>query len=220
MLPGPADQPSNFFQAQVKRQSRSLRSMAGLVLLLMLAQPLIWWWTHAMASRLQASRTYSRQSQEILRQAEMVKNNYENQQIILEHLLAVSPTDNNTLPLLDQLESIGKEVGVSTQITAIEKGANLTTDGKTTAKEQTPPTTKTSEPNKLPLFPLAVTIKATGSASTLLDYLEKVEHVQELTQVIDFKIATSATPSTSQLDTSRPYAMDLKLNFYLQPSNE
>lgn len=222
MTPSPSnDDEVTIAQRHLKRSLRLLRAATIFLLLLGVSQPWLWQMTQTQTARLQASSTYDQQSLVVKDLAETINNDYKKDQVILNHLAAVVPVNQDTLPLIERLETLGTETNTAIEVLSIEEGTNLGV-----AESPLPsPTGKPAAVNKiapritLPIFPLVVTIRADGSPASLLNYLARVENMQEMTQIIDFKITTVATPIKESNTFSQSSSLIIKINFYLQREN-
>lgn len=158
------------------------------------AQWWLWQYVRLAAQGLHIKQTQTAQLADIMARIATIDEVYQKQSSLLEQLGVSFPPLTDTPQVIERLERLAAEQAVTLTIRSIGDG-------------QEPAATKKT---KVKVVPLPVVIRATGSTSQLLAYLEAVEHVPELTALESWSLSPNTTVTGH-------YVLDGKVVFYLQP---
>lgn len=181
------------FQIELKRFT--IVSIAALVLLI--AQFFVWNFVESSANRLQEKRTQETQLINLQERIAEVEATFENQQALLDQLEVIFPNRGATSQAVERLERLAEQEGVSLEIKSISE----------TEKEQ--------------LVELEVAVIASGPAPFLLQYMDVVEHVSELTKISKWTVEPSKTKSNEEDVVRSVELFDLSMSviFYMQANS-
>ncbi|MBI3255750.1 MAG: hypothetical protein HYZ63_02155 [Candidatus Andersenbacteria bacterium] len=171
-----------------------------LVVALGVAQIWLWRYVQTSAQTLRNRQTEEQQLEELNGRIAIIEQNYKAQLPLLDQLLVVFPQASQTSQIVDRLEQLADRQRVELSI------ENITTQALVESQKNTA------------LIPLLVTMDVKGAATTLLEYLAAVEHIQEIAVVKDWQIAPlpprAPTPGEPA---GASHQMTMNVIFYLQP---
>jgi hypothetical protein len=199
--------------------SRLIISLTATVLVLSGAQPFLWKWVKSRSVALHELRIQAEQIEEVKKRTEEMQDNYDNQKVFVAQLDSVVPQSRNALQVVERLETATQGLGVSLQVSRIDEGVELKQgEVPTVSAEAAQPEDdiKVTARERSWIFPLFITITATGRPEALIEYIDAVEHVQELSHIQKFTIAPASGNAISGTQAEGDYQLSMTVVFYLQ----
>lgn len=185
------------------KKQPSLKQQLVVTILMLIAlggaQPFLWGYVKASADALHARRTEEQQLQELQARIHDIETKYKAGQPLIDQLSVPFPKTGQTSQVVDRLEQLADKTGVAMEIT------NILTD----------PPSKKGGGN---LNSFVVTVRVDGTAHGLLQYIDALEHIQEvvtLRQWVFNAVPVSATIVPGAKPTY-PFSMNMNVVFYLQ----
>lgn len=188
-------------QAKQPSLSKQLVVAIAIILALGTAQFFLWNFVYQSADALHTRRTEEQQLQALKAIIADVQTKFAAEKPLVDQLSVPFPKNTQTSQVVDRLEQLADKTGVLLNIT------NISTET---------PNKKT--PNQLNSF--VATLKVDGSAHSLLQYIDAVEHIQEVTTIRQWAIVgvpPSATVLPGQPPPAPLFTMNMNILFYLQP---
>lgn len=186
---------------KVKKQQSLLQQLivTGVLLVVLgIAQPFLWNFVWRSADALHSKRTEEQQLQELQARIKDSNAQYQAQQPLVDQLSVSFPKAADTSQVVDRMEQLANKVGVALSI------KNIVTEA---------PTKKTTSG----LSNFVVTIKADGTAHGLLQYIDALEHAQEVATIRQWVITPGPASTAGQPISLVPFTMTANVVFYLQP---
>lgn len=185
------------------RAWRKFLIILAMVVGLAAAQPWLWGYVKQGAEDIHNRRTEEQQLQELAERLRLIAQKHTDQAALLDGLAIEFPRVGDTSQVVERLEQLADRQSV-----------------ELTVQNIAPP--PTAVPGKKPsvLSPTIVSVQVKGSATRLLQYIDAVEHVQELAivQSWDLAAAPPAAPASALGPVSSPgYTLAMNILFYLQP---
>lgn len=165
-------------------------------------QPWLWGYVKQGAEDIHNRRTEEQQLQELTERLRTIEQKHTDQAPLLDGLAVVFPRARDTSQVVERLEQLADRQSV-----------------ELTVQNIAPPP---AGPGKKPsvLSPTIVSVQVKGSATRLLQYIDAVEHVQELAIVQSWDLAAAppvaAAPAGAPVS-SPGYTVAMNILFYLQP---
>jgi|GEM_PF-3079810 hypothetical protein len=211
-----------------KKRPNSVRSLVFsviLLLVLIMVQPYLWGMVKSRALTLHERRTLTEQIKEVEIKNRDTRNNYESQNVYIDQLTSVIPSSRDALQVIERLETATQGLDVQVDVSRIDEGTSLKSIVDTesgignNAKPAQALVPTTEEISKI--FPLHITLVAKGSSDALVEYIDAIEHVQELSMIQKFTISpvTIKTSQTPEQDQSQ-FQLLMTVVFYLQEEND
>lgn len=212
------------------QQQNSIRSLVFLViyfLALLILQPFLWGMVETRALALHERRTLTEQIKETEIRNREIRNKYESQSIYIEQLASVIPGSSDALQVIERLETATQGLDVQVEVSRIDEGTSiksiigkdtkLNVEGGITIEE----TMAVSGEKVSKIFPLYITLIVTGPPEALIDYIDAVEHVQELSMIQKFTLSPRVPKigQDVQLD-QRDFQLLMTAVFYLQNESD
>lgn len=184
--------------------------LVRVVILVVLVGAQFWLWqlVKDRVNDFQQKRFQAQQIEDLNNRINQIKQNQKNQQELLSQLDLIVPTKSSLAQIIERLERVASDRSVRLKISSIKE--DQASSGSAT------PT--------LPVSPVTFSAQVTGTAQQLLQYLDSIEHLQELTVVPTWSITSTtqnganptgaaASPAPSQ---SAIYTMSFDITFWLQ----
>jgi hypothetical protein len=178
------------------QSSEALRTLlVSLILVLVLvgAQFFVWPLLGEQVTSWQEARRQDEQLRRLQEKLSAMEATYDKQQPLLEQLVIVTPGENTVSQVVERLESLAGERGVTIQI------KNITTE----ATDR--------------LSPVVISLELRGLPGSLLSYLQSVEHRPELTQVRTWTLERVTQGAGAQPLPGATHTLMMTVVFYLQP---
>ncbi len=181
------------FSAQV------MRLLRGVILLAVLAavQPFVWRTVASSAATLQDKRTIKQQTIALRERLAVIDAAFTEQTASLEDLAEIFPPVSSTSAAVERLEELADNRDIALTIQNIQEEKPL------------------GPLNRSVVVPLTISVKATGAVDRLLEYIDAVEHVPEVT-AIDEWVLNSTIDNTSA--DNWPHRLTLNVVWYFQPA--
>lgn len=183
-----------FFGTGSDRGAWTALLLVGLVVVLWGAQPWLWGYVFDVAASFRDRQTQQAQLANTLRLVEDVRQVDPAAQALLDQAAIAFPTRASAPQIVERLEALADSQTLSLQLESIREE----------------PATNT---RRQQLIPLVVNLSVAGSPAALLGFLEKVEHMQELTQVDEWSMKPLPVPPPAKV-----YRLEMRVRFFLQPS--
>jgi hypothetical protein len=203
------------------RQASSVKILVFLVvflLVLLVLQPFLWGVVKNGALALHERRTLAEQIKEIEIRIRDVRNNYESQSVYIDQLASIIPDSRDALQVIERLETATQGLDVQVEVSRIDEGTSLKSVGADSESEVEATQAAALDSRKPSgVFPLHITLVVTGPPEALVEYIDVVEHVQELSMVQKFTISP-VVPKPGQTEVLNPDRFQLMMTavFYLQ----
>ncbi len=186
-------------------RARKLVLLLVVVLVLIIGQVWLWRFVYDQTLAYRETRSRDQQVNEAKSRAAILTDNYARHKILLEQLSAVVPKERDTLQLIDRLEALAGQGDLAVQISDI-----------TEQFDEAEPAGDKEEKDEQALaargvFPLLVRVTVRGPVIEIMQYIDGVEYLPELTRIKSFKI----TPMSGALDPGT-FSADVDILFYLQ----
>jgi hypothetical protein len=181
---------------QSRRQRRRLASSVVMIAVLGATQFFLWRFVQGAAHQLQAKRTESEQLSTIRSRLEEMTRGQKTEQSLLEQLNTSFPDRSETPQAVERLERLADERQIKLEIRSIAE--------------------ETSKKEQKKIIPLVVVVQASGRPAALLQYMDGVENVVELTQIRSWTLAPQAVAPSTGLLSPGTYTLDMEIVFYLQ----
>lgn len=184
--------------------SSSVKLLRGsVVTVLMLGligvQPWLWGLVRSRAEQLRNRQTQTDQLANVEKQIAETQEAYAADEAFMAQLELPFPRENTTPQIIERLEQLAGTRGVTVQIDSIVEQASQLRRGKV-------------------LIPLTVNVRAFGSARSLLEYFEAVEHTQEFVKAESWKVSPEGAGQSATVGTlPTRYVLTGQLRYYLQP---
>jgi len=180
----------------MKRRYRSLAIALLLLVVLTVVQPLLWRLVKRQAEAVHARRTIEQQRMDVAERNERVRGDLTARQESLGVVDAIAPEFTQLPQAVERLELLADRRALSIEIQGINQGVVSSSDA---------------------LQPVTVSMRVFGPIETLYDFMEQLEHVQELTRLESWQLQpTSAPPSVEVADSLNNYVLAADVVFYLQ----
>lgn len=185
---------------------RQLFIAIGILLVLIVGQTWIWGYVRSGAETLHTRRTEEQQLAELQQRLASIEAKRQEQLPLLDQLVVVFPRASDTSQVVDRLEQLADQQALRLVI------QNIGTEASTTKTNQG-------------LIPKVVTLRVEGTVPKLLQYIDGVEHIQEVAKVRSWSLNLLAVPSTTpvpgqpvviQSPTNVLYQMTMNIVFYFQ----
>ena len=138
----------------------------------------------------------------------------------MAQLDSVVPPSRNALQVIERLETATQGLNVTLEVSRIDEGVALK-QGQEVGLEETDqprtvlPQTKNNDERKVSIIPLLITVNATGRPENLVEYIDVVEHVQELSYIQ--KLTISPAPNKANAtENETAFQLLMTVVFYLQ----
>ncbi len=187
---------------RIRGSVRRVILLGAAAFVLVVLQPMLWALVRDSSHRVWENQSRREQVAALQGRIAASQAEEEGQRALLDQLSAVVPGSQNTLPILERLESVAQRAGVAIKVKGIREGA---AGG---SGQEAPP-----DQGEAGLLPLAVTVTVTGQPDRLFEYLAGVEHIPELTQVRSLHMGPLPAPALS-------FEMTMEVIFYLQPQSD
>ncbi len=170
-----------------------------LAIVLGVAQPWLWGYVEQGAEAIHNRRTEEQQLRELADRLVAIEQKHKEQASLLDGLTVIFPRVNATSQVVDRLEQLADKQSVELSIQNIGS--------------------PTTSPNKKPsvLSPTVVSVQVKGSATRLLQYIDEVEHVQELAIIQSWDLTLAPALPSPIPGASPQYVLAMNILFYLQP---
>jgi hypothetical protein len=179
--------------------------------------------------RFHEDRSEVRQLTEVTEHLAAIREEREMQEAQLPQLAAIVPTDDRALSLLERLEAVASGLGVVVEVRSIVEEPALGADGPTDSPERADATPvpesveeaageSVSESGSPPvaggmeIYPLIVTLRASAPPAILLNYVDAVEHMEELVQIRSVRLSVDQAISPGE----GIFGLSMEIAFYLQ----
>ena len=211
---------SNSFTNQGTSAAKVLVVLSVAVLLLAGLQPFLWSWVKNRSIALHELRIQAEQIEEVKKRTKEMKDNYNNQKIFVAQLDSVVPQSRNALQVIERLETATQGLNVKLEVSRIDEGAELKL-GEGVGPEEpglVEPVPDLARDNSKPgnsVFPLFITVTVTGKPEALVEYIDVVEHVQELSYIQKFTISPAVSAQNLTVEDSE-FQLLMTVVFYLQ----
>ena len=214
--------------AQVLSQKSSsvkvLVILIAFLFVLLVLQPFLWGMVKRRALALHERRTLTEQIKETEIRTMDIRNKYDIQSIYIKQLASVIPS--SALQVIERLETATQGLGVQVEVSRIDEGASLKSSagigvGSEFGSDKIMPSAiALDNKSKSNVFPLHITLVATGSSQALVEYIDAVEHVQELSMIQKFTISPGTTRFGQAVDQDQNgFQLLMTVVFYLQDNN-
>lgn len=172
----------------------------GLVIAFLVIQPLLWRQVAAVARTVHQQRSAQEQGLSLQARVAQIEQVNATQQGFVDQLAVVVPPSEALPQVVERLERIAGEQATQLDILDISEIAR-----------------PIDSPSVLPIKPVRVAIQVNGSAAQLLNVIEQIEHVQEITLIERW----SLNPASQQVTPSpQPgqytYSLIANVIFFLQ----
>jgi hypothetical protein len=180
-------------------QTKQLLLNTVLLLVLLAGQPFLWRFVLSSAQSLQDRRTVEQQLANLRERLTVIDETQAQQAGLFGQLDEVFLPLDSTPQAVERLEQLADLQGVVLEIQNI--------------REETP----IGSQSRNIIIPLRVTLKATGQPDRLLEYIDAIEHVPEVT-VVDEWVLRSFLDNSSGTGTQVIYELSVNIVFYFQPT--
>jgi hypothetical protein len=194
-----------------RRQYYSVGILLLLTVALAALQPYLWQFVRDTAVRFHQGRSQIHQLAQVEERLAAIQQEQQDQEAQLPHLAAVVPEDKSTLSRLERLEAVAATLGVSVQVRGIVE-ESLSEEAAEEEATPAPGSEEEAPTGEIEVFPLVVSLTASAPPTTLLDYIDAVEHLEELVQVRSVRL------SSDQASGGGPgiFGLTMEVVFYLQ----
>ncbi|HBE90731.1 MAG: hypothetical protein A3E37_03105 [Candidatus Andersenbacteria bacterium RIFCSPHIGHO2_12_FULL_46_9] len=194
--------------------------LSVIVVFLIGLQPFLWGWVKSRSIALHEVRIRAEQVEEVKKRTKEMQENYDNQKVFVAQLDSVVPPSRNALQVIERLETATQGLNVTLEVSRIDEGVALK-QGQEVGLEETDqprtvlPQTKNNDERKVSIIPLLITVNATGRPENLVEYIDVVEHVQELSYIQ--KLTISPAPNKANAtENETAFQLLMTVVFYLQ----
>ena len=215
--------PRLYLNLKFTRGYRAISARAVLAIGLIVLQPFLWQFVRELVVRFQQDRSQASQLAAVEQHLAAIQQEQQNQLAQFPQLAAVVPEDKSALSLLERLEEVASALGAAVEVRGIVEeaplGADTTPAGR--PRESAPPAER-AEGEALPespaaggsvtVFPLAVTVTVQAPPAVLLDYIDAVEHMEELVQVRSVRLSADQAGGGNVSN----FGLTMEIIFYLQ----
>jgi len=216
-----------FLSGKMSVALKSLITTSVIVLALLVLQPFLWKMVQNRAEVLHEKRTQAEQIEEVRRRIENIQENYDSQRIFIEQLTSVIPQSRDALQVIERLETASQGLDVLLEVSRIDEGLPLRsvedlqetdeTEARSVAEESA--TVAGGEAGRI--FPLYITLTVTGVPEVLIEYIDAIEHVQELSRIQKFTLSPAVSEEEQLTGVeSRNFQLLMTVIFYLQGSSD
>jgi len=169
----------------------------GILVALVVAQVAVWSFVQQQATLWKGARSQDEQQQGLTTRLHSIQNAYAKEQADLAELITITPIQDETPTLVNELEKLADTNGLA--ITTHDIHQDPVTAG---------------------LTPLTISARLTGAATGLVSYIQTLEHVPQLVTVRQWNLSlpTSLTPAAPTHSGPVTYTLDITVVFYLQPA--
>lgn len=194
--------------------------LSALAALLIGAQPFLWGWVKSRSIALHELRIRAEQIEEVRKRTQEMQENYDNQKVFVAQLDSVVPPSRNAIQVIERLETATQGLDVSLQVSRIDEGVALKQSQAAELEEAdqpktTPSKTSNNDESVVAIVPLFITVNVTGKPEKLVEYIDAVEHVQELSYIQKFTITPA--PNKASVTGGEPdFQLLMTVVFYLQ----
>lgn len=193
---------------------------SALVVLLIGTQPFLWRWVRGRSIALHELRIMAEQIEEVKKRTKEMQENYDNQKVFVAQLDSVVPPSRNAIQVIERLETATQGLNVTMQVSRIDEGVALKQSQAVELEEAdqpraTPTKTKNNDEQGVAIVPLFITVNVTGRPEKLIEYIDVVEHVQELAYIQKFTITPALNKANVTVD-APDFQLLMTVVFYLQ----
>lgn len=204
---------------------KGLVVLSTVVVLMAGAQPWLWRWVRNRAVDLHELRIQTEQIDEVQKRTKEVQDNYENQKVFVAQLDSVVPQSRNALQVIERLETATQGLGIDLEVSRIDEGAGLAEglgggSSEASVPDGTAEKAKADSEEGSAIFPLFITVTAIGRPEALVEYVDAVEHVQELSYIQKFTISPQAARAVGGQEPGGSFQLLMTVVFYLQGKSD
>lgn len=186
------------FTPQYRRAVATLLLIVGLAV----AQWFLWPAVARQARHLQVLRSHREQLTTVNSHIEAMQQSLATHQQHASRLAAIAPAQDNLLPVVERLELLADQRGLSLTISSIAELPNRSAQNA-------------SGESAAPVFiETVMSLTASGNVNALLNYLTDIEHASELNYVRDFSLKPAAT---AQAPAEQAYQLTAEVVFLVTP---
>jgi hypothetical protein len=199
---------------------KTLIILGVVVVLLIGLQPFLWSWVKSRSIALHELRIRAEQINEVRKRTKEIQENYDNQKAFVAQLDSVVPPSRNALQVIERLETATQGLDVTLEVSRIDEGVALTQGQEVGLEEAAQPKaalpkTKNNDEQHVSIIPLFITVNATGRPENLVEYIDAVEHVQELSYIQKLTISPAQAKATVTENVT-DFQLLMTVVFYLQ----
>ncbi|MDP3997949.1 MAG: hypothetical protein U1C49_01300 [Candidatus Andersenbacteria bacterium] len=184
------------------KQYRRLGFMAIVVILLIAAQPFLWKMVSAKALELADMRSQGQQIVNVKERNTQMSQVIDQQRDYDNQLKVVIPGSNSLTQIVERLEQVADQYGLTLDIKSINE-----IDAEKSDKGALKNTGITK---------VTVSLIAGGNVDRLLDFLESIEHIQELAAISSWSLKAQAHQGEGARVSLFNYSMSVDIIFYVQ----
>lgn len=188
-------------------------------MLLAIAQPFIWFGVSSAAANLLGDRSQNEQVVDVRQRVLQIEESIEEHEALWNQLSIVRPREKDTVAVIERLERLAGDFGVSVEVTGIAESVVELDLGRDEQGEITVGPLSLAEG----ITPLTISAEASGSPDALLRYLEALERMPEITTVKRVTLEplqTTFTEPEATVSQSASHAMSVELTFYLEGEDD
>jgi hypothetical protein len=176
----------------INQKYRRLLGALVLMVALLAVQPLVWRFARTRALVLQQTRSQGQQIANVNERNTAIKKILATQEDFLQQLRVVSPLTTDKTQVVEQIEHLGDQLGLVIDITLIQE---LQLKGSGVKEDK--------------IVPVSMSVQTSGGARQLLNFLDRVEHTQELSVVPHWTLAPATTGEIG-------YTLSMDILFFLR----
>lgn len=199
-------------------------SLLGVVVVtsgLIVLQLWLWGWVTTMAARFHNLKTQDQQLIEFHERIAGLEGSVRSGRTLLDQLTVVAPSVEDVPQIVERLERLAEELGISVTVTSIQQQGTVE-EGSTEPQSfgeqsDTIDTTEHQSANTQSVVPLEIAFRLVAPPAVLLQFVDTLEHMQELVeapswhmQPASFVGAPGATPDPAA------FSMDIQVIVNLQ----
>lgn len=171
---------------------RRLAKTILLMIVLSTLQPFLWRYVHARALALQQIRSQGQQITNVQARNDEIQKTLQAQHDFLGQLELVSPPTTAITEVVERVEHLADQVGLTVAITVIQElPAN------------------NSVVKEAGIVPVSISVQVAGTPRQLLSFMERVEHTPELSIVPHWTLVPASA-------TSAEYTLTMDIFFFLR----
>jgi len=180
----------------LKRRHQRLAISILLLVILVGAQPLLWRLVKRQAELVHERRTLEQQQADVQSRVDLMRDSLNSQQDIIATLDAVAPRFVSLPQAVERLELLADRRNLSLEIQGIVKQTGTQQNA---------------------LSPVTVSLRVFGPIEKVLDFMEQIEYVQELTQIESWQLEPTEAPAGVALDEAgNNYRLSAEVIFFLR----
>src|SRR3989344_1722450 len=199
--------PRLYLNLKFTRGYRAISARAVLAIGLIVLQPFLWQFVRELVVRFQQDRSQASQLAAVEQHLAAIQQEQQNQLAQFPQLAAVVPEDKSALSLLERLEEVASALGAAVEVRGIVEEAPLAERAEGEALPESP-----AAGGSVTVFPLAVTVTVQAPPAVLLDYIDAVEHMEELVQVRSVRLSADQAGGGNVSN----FGLTMEIIFYLQ----